>query len=325
MKLLAEQITSHRVILHITDITLLEIKRQIRERVLSRQRELSAIEKDLKHWRKLAPSHSPNGAFELDAEKLAKELFDQLWSFLLSECDARVHKALELAPAVVFQSYFDRNPPFDGNDSKEFPDGFVLEVLKQWCEKEGKKLLVVTEDKAMIRTIAANEKLLHLKDIHELLARAAADLGAEGEAAGEDALNGPSFDFTFEAALAAQLGEAVFVYYGDLPDGEAYNGKLLSIEEVDGWSTVALSEDRVTLILNAKVRVQVEIQFEDLDGATYDREDGRWFGAETTSTEVEDEVHVEVLVEIERKDGRVHEAKILDQEIIIYGPSDLDY
>jgi hypothetical protein len=58
MTLLKEQVTSHRVVLHTTDITLAEVRRQIRERVLARQRELRAIEKDLTRWRKsAAPQH----------------------------------------------------------------------------------------------------------------------------------------------------------------------------------------------------------------------------------------------------------------------------
>ena len=56
---LKEQIDAHRVVLRTTDITLLEVKRQIRERVLARQRELGGIEKDLRHWRPLALSPSP--------------------------------------------------------------------------------------------------------------------------------------------------------------------------------------------------------------------------------------------------------------------------
>jgi hypothetical protein len=44
MTLLKEHATSHRVVLHTTDITLPEVRRQIRELVLARQRELRAIE-----------------------------------------------------------------------------------------------------------------------------------------------------------------------------------------------------------------------------------------------------------------------------------------
>ena len=59
LALLKEQVNSHRVVLHTTDITLLEVRRQIRERVLARQRELMLIERDLNRWRKSAPKAAP--------------------------------------------------------------------------------------------------------------------------------------------------------------------------------------------------------------------------------------------------------------------------
>ncbi len=325
MTLLKEQVTSHRVVLHTADITLLEVRRQIRERVLARQRELSAIEKDLARWRRSAPKAAPKIAIGFDAEALSTELFRQFEWFLRHECKAEVHRALAVAPAVVFETYFDRKPPFDGDDSKEFPDGFVVEALRQWCREQGDQMHVVSEDKAMTRAVSADEHLLPLKDIHEVLARAAADLGADGEAAGEAVLNGPAFDSSLEAALRARMKEVGFVYVGDLADGEAYEGELLSIEEVGDWSVVGLSDRRVTLILDAKVKVRVEVQYEDRDEAIYDREDDRWFGAEIASTEVDDEVEIEILVEVERKIGAVREAKVLTQEVSIFGPSDWEY
>jgi hypothetical protein len=181
---------------------------------------------------------------------------------------------------------------------------------------------VVTEDKAMTRAVSAGEHLLPLKDIHEVLARAAADLGADGEAAAEAVLSEPAFDSSFEAALRAQMKEVVYVYVGDLADGEAYEGELLNIEEVGDWSVVSLNNRRVTLILDAKVKVRVEVQYEDRDMAIYDREDDLWVGAEIASTEVDDEIDIEVLVEVERKTGAVREAKVLTQKVRIYGPSD---
>jgi hypothetical protein len=142
MTLLKEQVTSHRVVLHTTDITLAEVRRQIRESVFARQRELGAIEKDIARWRKSAPK-------------------------------------------------------------------------------------AATEDKAMTRAVSADERLLALKGIHKVLARAAADLGADGEAAAEAVLSKPAFDSSLEAALRAQMKEVGYVYVGDLAEGEAYEGKLL--------------------------------------------------------------------------------------------------
>jgi hypothetical protein len=122
LALLKDQVNSHRVVLHTTDITLLEVRRQIRERVLTRQRELMVvIERDLARWRKAAPNAAPTRAIEFDAEVLSTELFRQFEWFLRHECKAEVHRALAVAPAAVFGTYFDRKPPFDGEISKEFP------------------------------------------------------------------------------------------------------------------------------------------------------------------------------------------------------------
>jgi hypothetical protein len=90
---------------------------------------------------------------------------------------------------------------------------------------------------------------------------------------------------------------------------------------------VSLNDHRVTLILDAKVKVRVEVQYENRDEASYDREDDRWVGAppEIASTEVDDEIDIAVLVEVERKTGSVREAKVLTQEVRIYGPSGWEY
>jgi hypothetical protein len=176
------------VVLHTTDITLLEVRRQIREHVLARQRELRVIEKDLGRWRNSVLNAAPSPAIEFDAEALSTELFHQFERFLRRDCKAQVHGALAVAPALVFESYFARKPPFDGEESKEFPDGFVIQALKGWCREQSGQVYVVTEDKAMTRAALADEHLLTLKNIHDVLTRAAADLGPDAEAAAEAVL-----------------------------------------------------------------------------------------------------------------------------------------
>jgi PIN domain len=321
---LKEQIEVHRVVLHTTDISLLEVRRQIHERVLARQRELGGIERDFRRWRKQAPRSTPKAMLEFDAEALSNELFERFRRFLLVECRSEVHQALEVAPEGIFGKYFDRKPPFDGQDSKEFPDAFVVEALAHWAETQDEKVHVVTEDKAMTRAVQADLRLLALNTIHDVLARAAADLGARAEAIADALLSHPTFDMTLERLLKAQMKEATYVYTGDLAEGEAYEGELLVIEAVGDWSVVSLNAHRINLILDVTAKVRVEVQFEDRDSATYDREDDRWFGVENASTEVEDEVNVEVLVEVNRSSGEVVDAKVLTAEIEVFGPSDYD-
>jgi hypothetical protein len=230
---------------------------------------------------------------------------------------------VQVAPEAIFAKYFDRKPPFE--DSKEFPDAFVVEALIRWAETHTHHLYVVTQDKAMTRAVeAADPHLLALKTIDDVLTRAAAYLGPQAEAEADNLLNRPAFDTTLERLLKAQMKEATYVYTGDLVEGEAYEGELLAIEAVGDWSMVSLNAHRISLILDVTVKVRVEVQFEDYDSAIYDREDDRWHGVENASTNIEDEVDVEVFVEVSRTSGEAVDAKVLTSEIGVFGPSDYD-
>ncbi|ANF53639.1 hypothetical protein DA69_02025 [Brevundimonas naejangsanensis] len=136
------------------------------------------------------------------------------------------------------------------------------------------------------------------------------------------ALNLPGFDNSFLDALTEEMKAVVFIYSGDLPEGEAYEGALVSVEVIDDWSVVGLSQNRITLILSVMAIARVEIQFEDRDDARYDREDGVWYGARSAATEIDEEVRIQVLVDLDRSSGQVVEARILDDEVGVHGPSD---
>ena len=237
---LQEQIEAHRVVLHTTDITLLEVKRQIDERVQTRRRELVSIEKDFRRWRKQAPKSTPKRLPEFDAEALSTELFERFRMFLVIVCQAEVHRAL-IAPEAIFAKYFDRKPPFDGENSKEFPDAFVIEALARWAETQDDRIHVVTADKAMTRAMEANPRLLGLKTIHDVLTRAAADLGAEAQAIAESLLRHPAFETTLQRLLKAQMKEATYVYTGDLAEGEAMRASSWRSKR---WATARWSPQR---------------------------------------------------------------------------------
>lgn len=320
LNLLAKQIADHRIVLHVTDITLREVRRQMHERVHVLQKELALLEKDLRRWRKSAPKSGPSNPVTFEADALTDELFAQFHRFVVQQCGAVVHKALELSAEIVFEKYFDRAPPFDKEGSKEFPDAFMVEVLLAWCEDESEKIIIVTKDAAMTRAALATQQLVAIDKLQVLLARAAADLGQEGEDAAEAVLNHSAFDQTFRQAVDQQMKDMGYIYVGDLPDGEAFDGHLLSIEAIDDWSIVGLSETRVNLIVDAKLLARVDVQYDDLTGAVYDREDDRYYGAETASVDVEEVVDVEILIEVDRGSGIVREAKVLDHDIRISGP-----
>jgi hypothetical protein len=324
MVLLKEQIASHRVVLHTCDITMLEIKRQIYEKVLMRQRELSSIEKDLRRWRQSFPDTAPKNSFELDVENLSEALYLRFSRFLHGECGAFLHEALNVSPASVFEQYFKRSAPFDREGSKEFPDAFVLRSISDWCSRYDEQIYVVTEDKAIIRAVDADPRLYHLSTIQDVLSRAAEDLDSVGEAGAEEALNGQDFDGSLKLRLQDQIKDLTFIYAGELPEGEAYEGDFVDIVLINDWSVVGLNDDRISMILYLLVRVLVEVKYEDREGAMYDREDGRWFGSENTHTQVEDEIDVQMVIDVDRRSGSVREGKIITTDATIYGRSEWD-
>ena len=136
------------------------MKRHIRERVLERRRELGKIKKDLVRWAKASPRLVPAADVDFDSEAVATELFRQFDSFLRDQCGAEVHRALAVPPGVIFDAYFNRKPPFDIEGSKEFPDAFVLEALRQWSRQHEDRIYVVTRDKAMNRAASSDDCLL---------------------------------------------------------------------------------------------------------------------------------------------------------------------
>jgi PIN domain len=225
IKTLKDHILAHRVVLHMTDITLLEVKRQLLEAAQTRARELSAIEKDLRRWRKQAPKATPKLELKIDAAAIGEELYDRFYSFITQECRAKVHRALTTVSAEdIFQSYFARRAPFDREEAKEFPDAFAVVALSKWAATSGDKIYVVTQDGAMGRSANADPNLLSLTTIDEVISRAAAEMGPEVEGIAEALLNAPGFDASFELLLQAVLKDAAFVYAGDLAEGRLTRG-----------------------------------------------------------------------------------------------------
>ncbi|MYZ47295.1 PIN domain-containing protein [Propylenella binzhouense] len=323
LKTLKDHIQAHRVVLHVTDITLLEVKRQLVEAAHTRARELIAIERDLRRWRKQAPDATPKRVLEIDAAGIGEELFQRFYSFIAHECRAKVHNSLAVVSAEeVFQSYFARKAPFDREGSKEFPDAFALAGLSKAAASSGDKIYIVTGDGAMGRAAKGDPNLLSLRTIQEVLSRAAAKMGSEAEGIAEALLNEAAFDASFERLLETGVKDVAFIYAGDLAEGEAYEGELTEIEQVGDWSIVGLSEKRVSLILDTTIKVSVEVQYEDRDSAFYDREDGVWIGAEDAAMEVEDKAEVAVLVEIDRASGEVVGGELLTSEIRVSGSYD---
>ncbi len=316
LKLIAEHVSEHRIALHVTDITLAEINRQIVEDVEQSRAALARIEKDLTRWRF---TDGTIGATPQLTGETARALSSALASFLKNECRAQTHEAMSHPTAEVFAAYFDRKPPFD-KGGKEFPDAFMIKTLDAWCAAHDECMYVVTQDKAMQRYVDASSRLLLLPSLEDVLAAARATAEPDGgaEVIADELLNAPSFDVNLEHAIDSHVHELIIDYAGDLPEGEVTDISFEGVIQFLDYRIVAKTSTRLSLLLNIDAEISASVAYEDRHLAMYDREHDQWMGAEWETTEVKDSIMLEMFAEIEIPSGRFVNSELLRTEYTIY-------
>ena len=75
--------------------------------------------------------------------------------------------------------------------------------------------------------------------------------------------------------------------------------------------------------LKVKVPLLVQVSYDDLSDAIYDREDGRYFGAEWRETEIEDEPIIRLAVTIDRENETIGDFEFVTQDIYVSESTDV--
>ncbi|MDB5576647.1 MAG: hypothetical protein JWR80_1823 [Bradyrhizobium sp.] len=316
LKLLAEQVAARIVALHVTDITLAEIKRQIADEVEQSRAAIARLEKDLRRWRITDPAIGEAPAL---STATADRLFGAMRTFLEDDCRAKRHLAMAHPAAAVFADYFERKPPFDKGE-KEFPDSFMVKTLDAWCAANGERMYVVTQDGAMQRHVAASPNLILLPTIEDLLGAASVSAEPDGEAEriADELLNAPEFDHHLEQAIASHEDELIVDYRGDLPEGEVTGVNFEGVIKFLDYRIVARSAGRISLLVNADTEIVAAVSYEDRSLASYDREDDVWIGAGWETTDVRDGIMLEMFLELDIASGRIVASELLRTEYSIY-------
>jgi hypothetical protein len=314
LKLLADQVEAHRLVMHTTDITLQEISRQIAEDVEQSRVALSKARKDLDRWRHTVPDIAPTPDLGPD---IAASLFAAFCKASRDKWRAEGHRATAHPATDVFADYFARRPPFDTAGSKEFPDAFALKALEAWCAANGETMYVVTKDAAVLRYAAASKLLHPLETIEELLG--AAERSADGEdgdveALADALLNLPEFDYRFEQALEPLIEGLEIVYVGDLPEGETTGVSFRGTINFVDYQIVSRTSRRIGLLANTDVEVDIDVAFENRRYAAYDREDDVWIGGEWDTTVVKAAITLELYLEMDLANGEIVKTDLIRNE-----------
>lgn len=319
MAALFSHVDANRLRLHTTDITLREIWRQILALAEGAAREVTKAREILKRWKSRAPKTLENLKIReegLDGQKMGSELFvsfrDTLTRKRLTE-----HKAAARGAVRIFQAYFDRRPPFDTENSKEFPDAFVIDALEGWCEDNQTQMYVVTGDKAMLRAAAASPLLFPIDNLAHLLSIATMDHAPDVEQAVAELMGRPQFASDLESLLDDEIGNLGIIYLGDLSDGEAIEAERSGPVENLDWTTISAGDNRFGLILQFGVQLTVQVEHEDRSAGFYDREDDRYYGAEAAHAEIMEDADLRMFVEIDAS-GTIVRHDMLTRDVEIY-------
>lgn len=310
----------HISTLHITDITLAEIERQLGDMAAEVAQAVNKGNRLLRNWRSVRSRHSGNQPVQADADAtaLAHDAVSDFDFTMKIGWQPTLHDALKIPAKDVFDLYFRRDPPFDKPDSKEFPDAFVVAALDSWCQKNHQIMYVITKDKAMLRAVAQTKTLLPLPTLEDYLALLVDDPKVVKKV--ERILGSSAWD-TVEEGVREQLGHLGTVYTGDLHDGEvidheAGDGPIELIE----FDVISASDDQIEVVAKVKVPIRFDVQYLDTSSAWWDSEDKEFIGGEKEVETLELQMTLSVLIIIDPQDQSITEVDLLTRDVHVQEP-----
>lgn len=156
-----------------TDIISVEIRRRIKKSAVAARntiknhketrRKLRLLGHDENTWRMLNDSK-----YFKDVESKVVEKYD----LFLKEANAEVLPVDEVKPSLIFNKYFEIQPPFAvGNKEKEFPDAFAIESLLLYAKNKCQIIHVVSSDKGFKSACEQNKELIYYSSLDAFLER----------------------------------------------------------------------------------------------------------------------------------------------------------
>jgi PIN domain len=157
---LRDHIAADRLVLHITDITLAEIERQLGELAGEAAAAMKKARRQFGGWKKRLPKTVTGDPPNFEQAVVAKAAFKQFRKRAQEDWRVVDHAATAVAAVDIFRDYFRRKPPFEHQGSKEFPDAFVVRSLEEWCKQNDERMYVIGADKAMAAAVEKSAVLL---------------------------------------------------------------------------------------------------------------------------------------------------------------------
>ena len=321
MKLLGSYVADGIFVLHTTDVTLREVGRQIDAMETDLTNRANRVVKDLRRWNnryRFAHHHLPVPDPLSEPAQPSVTYGDFKW-ILRQDWNAHVHSAVDIPIESVLDQYFNRHAPFDKEGSKEFPDAIALLALQNWCARAQQSVYVVSKDEAVQRAADGRDHLIAIDSLEHLFALVAAAQDHDIADTISEAFDEPPLHHELQDTLSKSIGWIGVLYDGDKHDADVTVIEIVELKKIEDITVLRVDQDRVSCVAHVKLLVSAEIDYEDVSEAMWDKEDGRYFGAESVVTEIQDSVTAKIFVELER-DGEeitLSSAQFITQNLTI--------
>jgi hypothetical protein len=259
--------TISAVKLKITDITLREIERQIKEKLDEATKSLNAkggksgVLRNFDAYNELMEKFA---AHNVDA--LASELWRRV-NEQLTEANVEIINASGIPAGPVFDAYFAQLPPFaPGQKSKEFPDAFAIAALKGWCDENGEDLHVITTDATFKAACKAADGLYPLESLAAFV-----DLALREDEYVELAVEHLKENLEPIRRAVKTAIEDQYAYLTD-EDGDGE----ITVDEMDSLDiedVVKSDGNKMVLKCLANVSITADVTYDDPDMTYWDSED----------------------------------------------------
>jgi hypothetical protein len=308
---LAKLVESKEVVIHLTSVTVNEVKSNIKKDVVEGLIALKRLKAN--HAARILIGFSDyfKRAFR---EKLTKDdvvpvLIGKFQNYL-DRVRADILSVEGVSIEQVFEKYFSQTPPFsEGKKKEEFPDAFVIDTLKEWCRRNREKLYVISNDNDFVTACEEVEQLIPLRELSEFLNIISAYLGIDRYKVAEKILRSCLGDV--EQRIEEEFPEIGF--FLDELEGEVSSVKVKAVRIVR-WDIIDIRDDEATYSLSAEIDYSAEVSYADIvfEGFVVDTAEAM---LERT---LETRVRVIIEIDIQNSDAyRLQEVRIEERDIIL--------
>lgn len=267
----------------LTDITVKEIRANIRESVQSVEQALKPFRNKARILRNLSEPRYKWLFGDFPFEEITAYI-EKAFDDYVAKVGAEILLATAANAKPIFDKYFNQEPPFGtGKKKSEFPDAFTLATLEKWCEDNSTEIYVISGD-ADMKAACDKSRVLHylgsLKEFISLIIKT------------DDAL-----DTVVNQRVAKNLEEIKNTIRDQFLDNGAWledqDGEVTNLNAVEvkvdskAISVIRISDERAIIEVPVCINYEADVEYPDPDSSSYDNEEKRTYYFDTINNRVE--------------------------------------